>query len=280
MLVPLVVVSFLCALVPALLFRANLKAYAPPPIPADQDEDPPSISVLIPARNEEKSIARCVRSTLASTGVRLEVVVLDDGSEDRTAALVREIASGDGRVRLVSAPELPAGWCGKQHACWILAREARHPWLVFLDADVRLTPDALVRMHAFLWTTGAGLASGIPRQETGAFLEKLLIPLIHFILLGFLPMRRMRRSLDPRFAAGCGQLFMARAEDYHRSGGHSMIPTTLHDGLKLPRVFARPVTGPTSSTRPGWLPAGCTARVEKSGSGSPRMPARPWPLRR
>ena len=92
-------------------------------------------------------------------------------------------------------------------------------------------------MAAFVETTGADLASGIPHQETVSLLEKLVIPLIHFILLGFLPIRRMRRSRRPSFAAGCGQLFIARAEAYHRCGGHAAIRDTLHDGIKLPRAF-------------------------------------------
>ena len=160
------------------------------------------------------------------------------GPEDATAAIVREISSRrDGRARLVPGQELPPGWCGKQHACWILAQEARHPLLVFLDADVRLGPDALRRMAAMLEDCGLDLLSGFPRQETVGWFEKLLIPLMHFILLGFLPMERMRRSSDPAFAAGCGQLFLTRREAYDRAGGHSAIRGTLHDGLKLPRAY-------------------------------------------
>jgi len=228
--------SVLFALIPARLFRANLRAYAPPPCPRPGKAFPP-VSVLIPARNEENAIAAVVRAVLENQGVELEVVVLDDHSEDRTAVIVEQLIETDVRVRLVPAPELPAGWCGKQHACWALAREARHPLLVFIDADVRLAPDALARMAAFVSASGADLASGIPHQDTVGLLEKLLIPLIHFILLCFLPIRRMRRSRQPSFAAGCGQLFIARAQAYHRSGGHSVIRETLHDGLKLPRAF-------------------------------------------
>jgi len=193
--------------------------------------------VLIPARNEENAIGDAVRAALRNQGIELEVVVLDDHSADRTAVIVEQLIASDERVRLVATPELPAGWCGKQHACWVLARAARYPFLLFIDADVRLVPDALARMNAFVVASGADLASGIPHQETVGLLEKLLIPLIHFILLGFLPIRRMRRSRRPSFAAGCGQLFFARAEAYRRCGGHSVIGGTLHDGLKLPRAF-------------------------------------------
>lgn len=104
---------------------------------------------------------------------------------------------------------------------------------------MRLAPDGLARAVAFLETSGAGLVSGFPRQETVTFLERLLIPLIHFVLLGFLPMGWMRRSLRPSYAAGCGQLFMARREAYLQAGGHAAIRASLHDGITLPRAFRR-----------------------------------------
>ncbi|MBY0227902.1 MAG: hypothetical protein K2W96_01345, partial [Gemmataceae bacterium] len=143
----------------------------------------------------------------------------------------------DPRVRLESAPALPEGWCGKQHACHVLAGLARHPLLLFQDADVRLAPQGAARLAGFLLSSNAALVSGIPRQATGTLLEKLLIPLIHFVLLGFLPLDRMRKSAHPAFAAGCGQLFLARAEAYRAAGGHAAIRASLHDGIKLPRAF-------------------------------------------
>jgi hypothetical protein len=224
------------ALLPALIFAANLGAYRPPPR-GHRTAGVPGLSVLIPARNEERVIGDAVRSVLADRTVDLEVLVLDDHSDDATAAIVEEVASLDPRVRLIPGPELPAGWCGKPHACWTLARLARHPVLVFLDADVRLAPDALGRMAAFLESSGADLASGIPRQETQGLMEKLLIPLIHFIMLGFMPIPSMRRTRMPSLSAGCGQLFVARRDPYFRAGGHAAIRSTRHDGIKLPRLF-------------------------------------------
>jgi hypothetical protein len=122
----------------------------------------------------------------------------------------------------------------------VLATLARHDLLVWIDADVRLAPDALSRMSAFMQQQPAiGLLSGFPRQETGTFLERLLIPLIHFVLLGFLPLDRMRKSRHPAFGAGCGQLFMARRECYERAGGHAASRASLHDGITLPRAFRK-----------------------------------------
>jgi hypothetical protein len=227
-------VSCILALIPAVLFLRNLALYAPLPRAGQLR---PSCSVLIPARNEETNIAFAVRSVLKNEDVNLEVIVLDDGSTDRTAAIVRNLAATDPRVRLETASPLPPGWCGKQYACHLLSRLARHPLLVFIDADVRLEPDALARMSAFMEISGAALASGIPRQEMKTFSERLLIPLIHFVMLGILPIQRMRATLDPACSAGCGQLFIARREAYQECRGHCVIRESLHDGAKLPRVF-------------------------------------------
>ena len=223
-----------CAALPSLLYCRNIFLY--PRLTASSTQ-PPAVSVLIPARNEAANIDAVLASVLASREVTLECLVLDDHSTDDTAALVAEWSRRDSRVRLVSSPQLPAGWCGKQHACWELARQARHPWLLFLDADVRLAPDALGKLCAHAEANALGLLSGIPRQLTGSWLEHLLIPLIHFILLGFLPFDVMRRSRSPAFSAGCGQLLLARREAYFVSGGHREIKATLHDGLLLPRLF-------------------------------------------
>jgi hypothetical protein len=231
--IALALVAVALAALPALLLLANLRLYRPAPM----GEGVPSISVLIPARNEEASIAAAVEAALAARNVDLEIVVLDDHSDDRTAEIVRSLAQRDPRVRLLSAPDLPPGWCGKQHACHVLAGAARMPLLVFLDADVRLAPDGLARLAAFQSASDADLVSGIPHQKTGTLLEKLLIPLIHFVLLGFLPLSRMRRYTSPAYAAGCGQLFLARRAAYDEAGGHAAIRATLHDGIELPRAF-------------------------------------------
>ena len=222
------------AVFPAVLFLRNLRLYAPAPTAG---EGRARCSVLIPARNEEANIAAAVRAALDDQDAELEVIVLDDGSNDRTAQIVRDLAATDARVRLETAPPLPADWVGKMHACHVLAGLARHPLLVFVDADVRLRPGALGRIAAFMQRSGAALASGVPEQETRTFSERLLLPLIHFVMLGFLPLHRMRATRDPACCAGCGQLFIAQRAAYAACGGHRAIRGSMHDGSKLPRVF-------------------------------------------
>jgi hypothetical protein len=233
----LAIISFVLAAIPCGLFLSNLFVYRP--LAKSKTKIATPLSVLIPARNEEQNIRATLEAVLANRGTEFEIVVLDDHSTDATAKIISEIAARDPRVRLELAPPLPAGWCGKQHACHVLAQLAKNPLLVFIDADVRLAPDALARMAGFMEKNPVALASGVPCEETVTFSERLLIPLIHFILLGFLPMRMMRKTKSPGFSAGCGQLFIARRAAYQVCGGHAQLRDSLHDGVTLPRVFRR-----------------------------------------
>ncbi len=230
-------VCLVAAALPAALAAVNAFFFRPPP--RVTAVSPAAVSVLIPARNEEAGIAACVEAVLASRGVELDVIVLDDDSTDRTAAIVCGVAAKEARLRLESAPPLPAGWCGKQHACFALSKLARHDLFVFLDADVRLAPDALARLVAFREKHRATLVSGFPRQETGTPLEKLVIPLINWLLVGYLPMVGVRLSRWAAFGAGCGQWFLTDRASYAAVGGHAAVKGSLHDGLTLPRAYRR-----------------------------------------
>ena len=226
-------ICFFLAAGPLVLALFNLRLLREPALPSGR----PSVSVLIPARNEEANIAEACAAVLASEGVEVELVVLDDASTDRTPEILAGI--GDARLLVAQAPPLPPGWSGKQHACHVLGGLARHELMVFVDADVRLGPDAVARMAGFMERHAVGLASGFPSQVTVTWAEVLLLPLIHFLLLGFLPMGAMRRRRAPGLGAGCGQLFIVRRNAYERAGGHAAIRASLHDGLTLPRAFRR-----------------------------------------
>ena len=229
------IIACVFAAIPAVLTWQNLKIFRTSP----KDEFPEPVSVLVPARNEERVLDDFIRNVLASQGVELELVVLDDASTDSTAERVSQWSDRDPRVRLVHGKKLPQGWCGKQHACYQLAESARFDTFLFLDADVTVQPDAIARSVAFLNQSKIDLGSGFPHQETPTVAGWLLLPLIHFVLLGYLPLSRSRLSNDPSLAAGCGQLFITTRSAYYAAGGHAVIKSSLHDGIMLPRAFRK-----------------------------------------
>lgn len=238
----------LLALLPAAMMRMNLPLFRSLSPVSDEltnpehsigRETPPSVSVLIPARNEESSIGPCLTAVLACSQRDIEVIVMDDASSDSTYAICQSMARKDRRLRVLQGGELPDGWNGKQHACWQLSKVARGRWLLFIDADVRLSVDSISRLLVAAEQSSMDLLSGFPRQITHSWSEKLLIPLMHFVLLGYLPLARMRASTGSEFAAGCGQLFFARHDAYVACEGHKSIANSRHDGLKLPRAFRK-----------------------------------------
>ncbi len=121
----------------------------------------------------------------------------------------------------------------------MLADLAISPVFCFIDADVQLTPNGLADMVGALRFRDSALISGFPKQITHTPLEQLLLPLMHFLLLGFLPLSGMRRLVHPSFGAGCGQIFVADREAYRKAGGHCAIRNSRHDGITLPKAFRR-----------------------------------------
>ena len=229
-------VSLGLAALPLAVALVNLHRLRPPPAARVRGT---RVSVLIPARDEAANIGAAVDCVLANRDVTIELLVLDDGSSDATPTILAAI--DDPRLSVLpGGGALPSGWSGKQYACARLGSRAAHDLLVFVDADVRLAPDALSRLVGYMQAhPELALASGIPRQITGSWSERLLLPLIHLLLLGYRPDALDRSRTDPRFAAGCGQLFIARADAYRAMGGHATIRASLHDGLTLPRAFRR-----------------------------------------
>lgn len=219
-----------------LLCLVNMRRYARP-APAGAAEPTERISVCIPARNEEANIEACVRSALASGGAEVEVLVYDDQSTDRTPEILAALRREDDRVRVPATLPLPAGWNGKQHGCHRLAEAASGAWLLFTDADVRFEPECLARTLAQARRSDVALLSTVPRQIIHSLGDGLLVPLIHFLLLSYLPIGRMRSTLDPAASAGCGQFLFVRADAYRASGGHAAFRASMHDGIRMPRAL-------------------------------------------
>lgn len=213
----------------------NLRAFTR----GDAEAEPSDarVSVLVPARDEERSIEACVRSlaTQAHGCAAYEVLVLDDGSSDATAAIVETLAQELRFVRLVRGAPLPPGWRGKNWACAQLAREAGGDLLLFCDADTTHAPDAVRGTVGRLIAERLDLLSLMPRQRCETLIERITIPLLHFFYLTFFPAFMLSRSTDPRFSAANGQFLLFRRSAYQAIGGHESIRASVVDDLALAR---------------------------------------------
>jgi cellulose synthase/poly-beta-1,6-N-acetylglucosamine synthase-like glycosyltransferase len=237
MMVILALVVLALAAFPALVTVMNLAILRATPRYRPQTDT--LVSILIPARNEATNIGPALDAALASMGVPVEIIVMDDSSTDSTAEIVRSYTVRDSRVRLLTAPPLEEGWTGKVHACHHLSAAATGTHLLFVDADVRLAPHATAMLAGHAQASGAGLVSAVPRQVMRSLGEMLIVPTINILLLGYLPMGFMRLSRDPGLGAACGQLVLVERLAYEATGGHTAIRTLLHDGIQLARLFRR-----------------------------------------
>lgn len=206
------------------------------------------VSVLLPVRDEAHRVEPCLRALLAQHGAELELLVLDDGSTDSTADLVRSVIAGDPRARLLTGRPLPPGWLGKPHACQQLAAAATGDVLVFVDADVVLAPTAVAATVALLEQTGLDLLSPYPRQEAPG-LTALVQPLLQWSWLSFLPLRLAERSRRPSLSAANGQLLAVRRAAYERAGGHAAVHAAVVEDVELLRAVKR--TGGTGGVCDG-----------------------------
>lgn len=182
----------------------------------------PLVSVIVPARNEEKNIRRCVESLLAQDYPNLEMLVLDDRSSDSTPLILAELAARDSRLVVLTGCELPSGWAGKPHALYQAAKSASGEWLLFVDADTFLHPNAVSASLASAQKTGADLYTIMTEQITGSFWERAVMPLVMTALsVGFSP----RKVNDPktRDAIANGQFILIKRSVYDAIGGHEKL---------------------------------------------------------
>ena len=239
MLLALALTSSLGAALLWLTTRQNLKAFAPPQDPPFAPADAPLVSVCIPARDEADNLRPCVEAILANDYPNLEILIYDDQSSDGTREIAAQLAADDPRVKLLPTFPMPTGWSGKNHACAQLGLTAAGRWLLFTDADVRFGPRVIASAVAFAEPRDLALASTFPRQITGSLGERLVIPMIFFILLAYLPFGRMRSTTSPPMSAGCGQFLLVRRDAYRQAGGHTAFPQAIHDGIELARLMRR-----------------------------------------
>lgn len=192
----------------------------------------PTVSILVPARDEAANLAAHLPGLLRQDA--LEVLVLDDGSQDDTAAVARRLAGSDARVRVLAGAPLPPGWSGKNWACHQLAAAARGDVLLFTDADVAWEDGAVAASIREMQRQRADVFSVFPHQRTGSLGERVLVPLIDDVLLSFLPFPLLRLPL-PAASTANGQAIAVTRSAYDDLGGHAAMRDEIVEDVRFAR---------------------------------------------
>jgi glycosyltransferase involved in cell wall biosynthesis len=192
---------------------------------------PPTVSVVIPARNEEACLGACLQSLVSQAGVPFEIIVVDDHSTDRT----REIAQSFPGVRVIDAGPLPQGWTGKNNAVTAGARQSRGEWLLFTDADTVHLPGSLARALAEAQDNNAELLSYSPEQIAVTFWEMATLPVVFAELARQYPPSIVSDPASP-IAAANGQFILIRRETYDAVGGHAAVAGDILEDVALARA--------------------------------------------
>ena len=209
--------------------------YLGPRSPRFEQPAPPLVSAIIPAKDEEATLADCLATVVAQSYPNLEILIVDDRSTDRTPEIARSIARSDPRVRLISIEDLPPGWTGKTHALHVAAGQAKGEWFWFVDSDTRHEPDSLSIVLEYARSHGAAMASLLPEMRCESFWESVAQPLLGIVLIQSYP---LFWANDPNksLAFANGQYILIRRDAYREAGGHEGVRDKFVEDIYLARA--------------------------------------------
>ncbi len=199
----------------------------------------PLVSILIPARNEEKSIIRCLKSLIEQDYKNTEILVLDDNSTDNTKNIINKYIADNKNIKLISGENLPNGWIGKHWACEQLAKNDKGNYILFLDADTAINKEIIKTAVSQMQIQSAELITTIPRKKPRCIAEKLLFPFIDWISLAFLPIKISQKLNNSYLSATFGQFMLFKKDAYDAIGGHKKIKDNILDDINLGRMIKK-----------------------------------------
>ncbi len=196
------------------------------------------VSIIIPARNEAINIAECLSALkrLNYDMNKLEIIVVNDNSTDETASIVEGFANKSKIFRLVNAPALPDGWMGKNHACFVGAKEAKGDILLFIDADVTLCTAALIKTTAYMLDKELALLSINPSQLIESIGERLLLPGLFLSISDSMDFFAINDENSQQSLAN-GQFMMFDRQKYFELGNHETLKSILSEDIAMAKLY-------------------------------------------
>lgn len=228
-----IILSFLILRFLISLYNRLSKPY----VPVAQYEHSPLVSILIPARNEANNIALLLRSLQGLVYQNIEIIVCDDQSDDNTVSVVNEFSAKDKRIKLIQSEALPYGWLGKNHACFLLAAQAKGQYFCFLDADVRVEPQFVESAVALMAKKSLSLLSLFPYQQTITMGEKVTVPIMFRVLLSLLPLKLVSTKYFASISAANGQCMFFTAQSYLRYQPHTLMKDVKAEDIAIAYYF-------------------------------------------
>jgi chlorobactene glucosyltransferase len=228
----------------------------PVPVPA------PPVTILVPAKDEQERIADCLRSALSQEYPNFNVIAVDDRSDDRTGQVMDQLAVENSRLKVVHVPKgaLPPGWTGKCHALHQGVQQADGQWLLFVDSDVILEPEALAATLGLAVKKNYGLVSLLPRMESRTLWEGVLVPLAGAAVAALFTAALNNNNQLPNTAFANGQFMLMRRDAYNQVGGHEAVKDQYCEDMMLARLFKRQGLRP----RVSWGTDLCAVRMYDS----------------
>jgi len=199
----------------------------------------PLVSIVIPARNEERGIEQAIRAFLKQEYGPLEIIVVNDRSSDATGPILERLSADDQRIRVVLGEPPPAGWLGKPWALEQGTRRARGELLLLVDADILYAPHAVAALVAEVRQSGVALVAVLPQVEMQGFWEHVAMPMLAVAFFTLLPSWLANRTRIPRLAVGGGAGMMVRRDAYEAAGGHAAINDYVVDDIGLARLVRK-----------------------------------------
>jgi chlorobactene glucosyltransferase len=205
--------------------------------PLISEKEETLVSILIPARNEQQNIERCLYSLFDQNYKNIEIIVLDDDSDDDTFSLVKKISQEDDRLKVVKGTSVPAGWTGKNWACHQLSKLAKGDFYLFVDADTKLQATLINETISEMKSSDIDLLSLFPRRITSTLVDKIISITIGWLIFSCLPL--ILADKNPMFSSAFGQFLLFRRGAYKSIGGHEGIKSKILDDFELGRSITR-----------------------------------------
>ncbi len=195
------------------------------------------VSILIPARNEEKNIGNLLKDLQNQDYQNIEIIVFNDLSTDKTAEIVSEYSNLDSRIKLINSSGLPNGWLGKNYACHNLSHHAKGAYFLFLDADVQICKDIVINTIGMAKKHNLGLLSIFPKQIMITKGEQISVPVMNYILLSLLPLILVRKLKFPSLAAANGQFMLFESAKYLEYLPHEKMKANKVEDIEIARFY-------------------------------------------